>query len=80
VVPELVFEVRSPTDRWGQVTVKVGENFAAGVQIFCVLDPQVEALSVYPADELPRVLTADDELTLPNLLGPGFRLPVRRCF
>src|SRR5437764_7481537 len=25
VVPELVFEVRSPTDRWGQIFAKVGE-------------------------------------------------------
>src|SRR5207247_6258383 len=31
VVPELVFEVRSPTDRWGQILTKVGEYLEAGV-------------------------------------------------
>jgi Uma2 family endonuclease len=80
VVPELVFEVRSPIERWAQITVKVGEYLGAGVQVVCVLDSQVEALSVYSADELPRVLTADDDLTLPGLFGPDFRVTVRRFF
>ena len=80
VTPELVFEVRSPTDRWSQVLTKVGEYLNAAVLIVCVLDPQTETLTVYHADEIQRVLTADDELSLPDLLGPDFRVPVRRFF
>lgn len=80
VVPELVVEVRSPGDRWSKVFTKVGEYLDAGVSIVCVLDTQTETLTVYPADELQRVLTADDELTLPDLFGPEFRVPVRRLF
>jgi Uma2 family endonuclease len=38
VVPELVFEVRSPTDRWGKMYAKVSEYLAAGVSVVCVLD------------------------------------------
>src|SRR5436309_15547944 len=38
-VPELVFEVRSPTDRPGNILAKVVEYFAAGVSAVCVLDP-----------------------------------------
>ena len=78
IVPELVFEVRSPTDRWSKVIVKVGEYLNAGVQTVCVLDTQTETLTVYHADELQRVLTADDDWTLPDLFGPDFRVPVRR--
>src|SRR5262249_54324055 len=78
VVPELIFEVRSPTDRWSQIITKVGEYFSAGVGIVCVLDPQTEQLIVYHADEGQRVVSAEDELTLPDLFGPEFRIPVRR--
>lgn len=80
VVPELVFEVRSPGDRWSEVTAKVGEYLHAGVAAVCVLDAQTETITVYHADELPRVLAADDELTLPELLDREFRVLVRRFF
>jgi Uma2 family endonuclease len=80
VVPELAFEVRSPTDRWSEIVVKVGEFLNAGVSVVCVLDPQTETLTVYHAEQPTQVLRADDELTLPDLLTPEFRLPVRRLF
>lgn len=80
VTPELVFEVRSPTDRWSHVIAKVGEYLNAAVLVVCVLDPQTETLTVYHADEIQRILTEDDELSLPELLGPDFRVPVRRFF
>ncbi len=56
--------------------MKVGEYLDAGVVAVCVLDPQSEALTIYRDDEFPRVLTADDDLALPDLLG-DFRVPVR---
>jgi len=80
VPPELVFEVRSPTDRWSQVLSEVGEYLIAGALVVCVLDPPTETVTVYSADEVLRVLRADDELSLPDLLGPDFRVPVRRFF
>jgi Uma2 family endonuclease len=76
VVPELVFEVKSPSDRWAKITTKVGEYLDAGVQAVCVLDPKTASLTVYRADEFPRTLEADDEFTLPDLLG-DFRARVR---
>lgn len=62
VVPEIIFEVRSPTDRGSRINTKVGEYLASGVLYVCVLDPGKEALMVY----------RDDELTFPDLL-PEFR-------
>jgi Uma2 family endonuclease len=78
VLPEVVFEVRSPTDRWPQVLTKVGEYLEAGVGVVCVLDQVSESLQVYRADELPRTLHGEDELTLPDVL-PGFGVAVH-CF
>jgi Uma2 family endonuclease len=79
VVPELVFEVRSPTERWSRLITKAGEYLEAGVTIVCLLDQVSETVQVYRADELPRTLYADDELQLPDILGE-MRVPVRRFF
>jgi Uma2 family endonuclease len=79
VVPELVFEVRSPTDRWPRVLAKVSEYLEVGVSIVCVLDQVSETLQVYRPDELPRTLHGDDELSLPDVLG-DFHVAVRRFF
>src|SRR5207247_10639488 len=79
VVPELVFEVRSPTDRWSRLITKAGEYLEAGVTVVCLLDQVSETVQVYRADELPRTLHADDELHLADLVGE-LRVPVRLFF
>jgi Uma2 family endonuclease len=80
VAPELVVEVRSPTDRTGDIQIKVGEYLNAGVAVVVVLDPVVEAAAVYrQTDDFPQRMHNGDELTLPDVL-PGFAVPVRRFF
>lgn len=79
VVPDLVFEVRSPSDRWSAVLAKMTEYLEAGVTTVCVVDPESETILVYRDNELPRTLHNSDELTLPEVLGE-FRLPPRRLF
>lgn len=79
VSPELVFEIRSPGDRWARILVKVGEYLGAGVVVVCVHDIQTRTLTVYRSDEPQQILREEDELTLPDIL-PGFRVPVRRFF
>ncbi len=79
VPPELAFEVRSPGDRWREIHVKVGEYLEAGVTLVCVLDQQTETVHVFHSDQAPRVVTADQELTLPEVLA-DFRVPVGRFF
>ena len=79
VVPEAVFEVRSPGDRWADAIVKVGEYLSAGVSVVCVFDQEPQTIHVYSADRPVYILTADQELTLPEVLG-DFRCLVRRFF
>jgi Uma2 family endonuclease len=74
--PELVFEVRSPSNTWREINVKLTEYFAAGVKAVCVLDPDTSLLWVYTPDHPPRQLTTDQDLTLPEVF-PDFRIPVR---
>jgi Uma2 family endonuclease len=74
--PELLFEVRSPSNTWREINAKLSEYFAADVKVVCVLDPDSSNLWVYTPDQPPRQLTADQELTLPEVF-PDFRVPVR---
>jgi Uma2 family endonuclease len=79
VAPDAVFEVRSPDDRWKKILAKVVEYLEAGVTAVCVLDPVPRTIYIYQADQPERVLQADDDFTLPDVLG-DFRVPVRRFF
>src|SRR5262249_22563256 len=79
VAPRLVFEVRSPTDRWNDVLAKVSEYLRAGVLVVCVVDDPREQIHVFQPEDAPAILSGDDEFTLPDLL-PGFRVAVRRFF
>jgi Uma2 family endonuclease len=78
-VPELVVEVRSPSDRWPQVLTKVAEYLEAGVSFVLVLDDERRLARLFGAEGTIRVLGPDDELALPELLGE-FRVLVRRFF
>src|SRR5262249_19661298 len=79
VMPDLVFEVRSPDDRWKKIQLKVAEYLNAGVSVVCVLDDEPPTAYVYAAEQPVRILNADNELTLPDIL-PGFSVRVRRFF
>jgi Uma2 family endonuclease len=79
VSPELVFEVRSPSDRWSEMHIKVAEYLNAGVQAVCVADDGTKSLHTFFADREPRMLSAGDEFSLPSILGE-FRVGVQRFF
>jgi len=77
--PDLVVEVRSPTDRINKLTAKAAEYLEAGVAVVVVLIPETQSAAIFRPDSLPVQLAADAELTLPDLL-PGFSVPVRKFF
>jgi Uma2 family endonuclease len=77
--PEIVFEVRSTSDRWSVILAKVSEYLDAGVKVVCVLDQISETLQVFRPDDLPMKLQGEDDFTLPDLFG-DFRMKVRQFF
>ncbi len=79
VAPDLVVEVRSPSDRWNLIFAKVGEYLTAGVRVVVVLDPATTSASVYRVDELQQIFHNGDTLMLPDVL-PGFSVVVSRLF
>jgi Uma2 family endonuclease len=78
-VPELVVEVRSPGDRWKEIHEKVAEYLGAGVLVVVVLVPDSRSAHVFGAEEEPRKLGPEDELTVPGVLE-GFGVRVERFF
>ncbi|APW63627.1 hypothetical protein BSF38_05201 [Paludisphaera borealis] len=78
-IPELVFEVKSPSDRWSDVLKKIAEYLNAGVLFVTVLDLDDEIAVVHGAESAPRTLGRNDELTYPEIL-PGFSVVVGRLF
>jgi Uma2 family endonuclease len=79
VAPELVFEVRSPSDRWGRIFQRVGDFLTAGTQVVCVVDPESEAVQLHFADRPTETLRLSDTLSFPALL-PGFSTSVSAIF
>jgi hypothetical protein len=69
----------SPSDRWPKVLAKVAEYLDAGTTVVIVLDDQRRLAHVYRADGTTRVLGADEELTIPDLLG-DFHVRAGRFF
>ncbi len=79
VPPDLVVEVRSPSDRWSEVFAKIAEYLKAGVTVVIILDPHTATASVYREDEFQQVFDNGDELVVPDVL-PGFAIPVKKFF
>ena len=79
VVPDLVVEVRSPSDRWADLLTKAAEYLAAGVLVVVVLDPETRAAHIFEADRPNRVLGPEDVMAFPDLLG-DFAVVVGRIF
>lgn len=77
--PDLIVEVLSPSDRWPKVLAKVAEYLDAGTTVVIVLDDQRRMAQLYHADGATRLLGAEEDLALPDLLG-DFRVRVGRFF
>ena len=79
-IPDIAIEVLSPEDRWSRVLAKIAEFLDAGVPVVCVLDPEEETAELFHTDHAKdRKLTADDDLTFPEVL-PGFSVRVGELF
>ncbi|WP_165248490.1 Uma2 family endonuclease [Paludisphaera soli] len=77
--PELTCEVLSPSDRWNDVLVKVGEYLAVGVVVVLILDPQARTATVFEDGKPPVTLRGDDVLRFDEIL-PEFEVAVGRLF
>ena len=74
--PDLVVEVKSPTDSLTQLRQKIQDFFAVGTEVGILVDPDSRTVEVYrPGQNTPQVLRDGDLLTVPDLL-PGWSVAV----
>ena len=69
--PDLVVEIRSPSDRPGDMLGKVGDWLAAGTRLVWVIDPERRLAHVYRQDGTQSTVDATEPLTGEDVL-PGF--------
>jgi Uma2 family endonuclease len=69
--PDLVIEIRSPSDRPGDILGKVGDWLSAGTRLVWVIDPAHRVAHVYRQDETQTTIGPDEALDGEDVL-PGF--------
>jgi Uma2 family endonuclease len=79
IAPEIAVEVLSPTDRKGDLFVKIEDYFAAGVLRVWVLDSRQRRISVHRSLTDIEPFVTGDALSDEELL-PGLRLEVSDLF
>ena len=67
--PDLAVEVVSPGDRAEDLELKVDQYLAAGSAAVLVLYPKTQKAHLYEPGRAPRILSARDRLSLPDLFG-----------
>ena len=77
--PDLVVEVRSPSDTWSNVIGKMLDYIRAGVPVVVILDPKTRSATVFRNQDRQDIFEADELLILPDVL-PGFAVPVASLF
>ncbi len=75
LVPDLMFEVASKSDRPEKLRIKICTFLELGTQAGILVDPRVETLEVHRSRQEAVVLSNGDVLTLPELL-PGWEMEV----
>jgi Uma2 family endonuclease len=87
VVPELIVEIKSSTDRVRELEEKIALFLSQGVEVGILIDPDTHTVSVYRSgglrknaesgEALPQVTTLRDGDTLTiSELFPGWEIPI----
>ncbi|MBR8827579.1 MAG: Uma2 family endonuclease [Gomphosphaeria aponina SAG 52.96 = DSM 107014] len=75
LVPDLVVEIKSQSDRIKTLEEKIQMFLSMNAQVAILIDPDKNTVTVYRAEGEPLVLKDGDILTIPELF-PGWELPI----
>lgn len=78
VIPELVIEIISPGQSFGEMTQKATDYLIAGVSRVWVADNQAQSIASFGANELPQTFWIND--TISDELLPGLIIPIADLF
>ncbi|WP_419183593.1 Uma2 family endonuclease [Scytonema hofmannii] len=75
LVPDLVVEIKSQSDRINTLEKKVKKFLELGAIVGLLIDPDESTVTVYRPTGKPMVLGSEEILTIPELF-PGWELPI----
>jgi Uma2 family endonuclease len=75
LAPDLMVEVKSPTDSLKKLQDKIQEFLALGTLVGILINPEVRSIEVYRLNQDAIILGDGDVLSLPDLL-PGWEIAV----
>lgn len=78
VVPELVIEIISPGQTFGELTEKATDYLLASVDRVWVVDTKAQSVTMFRSDDLAQTIRVDGTISDPLL--PGLVLPVASLF
>lgn len=78
VVPELVIEIISPGQTFGEMTAKATDYIIAGVNQVWVVDTKVQSVTIFERNSLPQTIWSNGSIS--NSLLPGFILKISDLF
>ena len=79
LAPDLAVEVRSPSDRYGDLLGKVALYLQAGVRVVWVVDPNSRTVTIFRPDA--NAVTLDDTMTIDGgEVLPDFSAPIADFF
>jgi Uma2 family endonuclease len=77
--PDLAFEIVSPSDKAGDLDLKVRQYLAAGAQAVVVIYPVTRSIWVHRPEGSPHLLSVVQTLEFPELL-PGWSMAASEVF
>lgn len=77
-IPELVVEIISPGQTFGELTQKATDYLLAGVERVWLVDTKAQSVTIFRRNDLPSTVKADGAIS--DSLLPGLVLPVGRLF
>jgi Uma2 family endonuclease len=75
LVPDLVVEIKSQSDRLKPLREKIRSFLELGAQVGILIDPDKRTVTIYTPTDEPVVLRDGDILSIPQLL-PGWEVPI----
>ncbi len=79
LVPDLVVEIKSQSDRITSLENKLQLFLSLGSTIGLLIDPDLQTLTLYQPNTEPIVLRDEQELTIPELL-PGWSIQINQIW
>ena len=75
IVPDLVVEIKSQSDRIAKLQQKIKMFLGQGVKVGILIDPDELTVTLYRPNQKPIVFRDGDSLAIPSLL-PGWELQI----